>query len=83
MKWRILCKAIDTHPDTADIIIKAVCNFHNIIIDRENLVNNIETEAPTDSAILLDIEATRRNNRASVDSVAVRNAFKEFFRRSL
>lgn len=81
MKWRILCKAIETHPDTADIIIKAVCILHNTIIDRENIVNNIETEAPTDSAILPDIEATRRNNRASVESVAVRNAFKEYFRR--
>lgn len=81
MKWRILCKAIETHPDTADAIIKAVCILHNTIIDRENIINNIDSDASTHSAVLPDIQAARRNNRASVESISVRNSFKEYFLR--
>lgn len=78
MKWRVLCKAIETHPDTADLIIKAVCILHNTIIDREHIIHDIEGETATQN-VLPDIQASRRNNRATAEAVSVRNAFKAYF----
>lgn len=79
MKWRILHKAIETHPDTADVIIKAVCILHNTIIDKENVtIKDIESTATTDS-ILPDIQTSRKNNRAIIKAASVRNSFKEYF----
>lgn len=78
MKWRVLCKAIETHPDTVDLIIKAVCILHNTIIDREHIINDIEGETAKHT-VLLDIQASRRNNRATSEAASVRNAFTEYF----
>ena len=52
-KFRILGKAIETKIDTVDIIVKAVCVLHNMILDKEGApddltVNDIAVAATTD-----------------------------------
>ena len=52
-KFRILGKAIETKIDTVDIIVKAVCVLHNMILDKEGApddlpVNDITVAATTD-----------------------------------
>lgn len=43
-KFRILWKPIETDPSFAQVIIKAICLLHNIIIDREGLDENLREE---------------------------------------
>ncbi|XP_065084914.1 uncharacterized protein LOC135707109 [Ochlerotatus camptorhynchus] len=34
-KWRLLWKPIETDPEVAELIVKAICVLHNVIIDKE------------------------------------------------
>lgn len=77
MKWRVLCKAIETNPDTADMIIKAVCILHNTVIDKENRMPDVEET--TTETLLSDVRVSRRNNRATEEASSVRNTYKEYF----
>lgn len=80
MKWRILNKSIETHPNKADAIIKAVCILHNSVMDKENTIikDNDEIDESPDS-LLSDVHVSRRNNRCTVEAVSVRNAYKKYF----
>lgn len=41
-KWRILWKPIETSPEFADDIVKAICILHNVIIDQEGIDSLME-----------------------------------------
>lgn len=77
-KWRIFTKAIETHPDTADLIIKAVCILHNIIIDKENITNDLPEDTIATNCLLSDTQLTRRNNRPTEEAISVRNLYKQY-----
>lgn len=74
-KWRILHKAIETNPDTAEKIVKAVCILHNVIIDKERIPVNefMDYEDP------LPRNPATRDNHAPQNAVVVREMFKDYF----
>lgn len=76
-KWRILSKAIETDEKVADMIVKAVCVLHNIIIDREGFERHLTavTENALDNAFRLRWNARgRTSNRA----IFIRETFTDY-----
>lgn len=73
-KWRILCKSIETSVETAELIVKAVCILHNVIMDKEGTLNILDYED-----ILPGVRMSRSNNAAPVEAIQVRNMFKRYF----
>lgn len=76
-KWRILGGVIETHEETADSIIKAVCILHNIIIDKESHLLNI-----SDLSIIpatCNMKRSRAHNPSTHRAKIIRQEFTEFF----
>ncbi|XP_047106667.1 uncharacterized protein LOC124775877 [Schistocerca piceifrons] len=73
-KWQLLNKPIETKVETAELIVKAVCILHNMIVDKENVLNNVEYRD-----VLPGVQPSRRNNAAPAEAIEIRNLFKRFF----
>ncbi|XP_036321171.1 uncharacterized protein LOC118735488 [Rhagoletis pomonella] len=73
-KFRLLCKPIETSPETAEKIIKAICILHNTIIDNEGFDGCYEEIISK----LPNISGTRHNNRPTNSASLVREAYKIF-----
>ncbi|XP_046987048.1 uncharacterized protein LOC124569597 [Schistocerca americana] len=73
-KWRLLNKPTETKVETAELIVKAVCVLHNVIVDKENVLNNVEYRD-----VLPGVQPSRRNNAAPAEAIEIRNLFKRFF----
>lgn len=76
-KWRLLMKPIETTPEFADQIVKAICILHNVIIDQEGLDLQLEEAGELN-------QVNRRgeneiNRMATKTGVYVRNYFMNFF----
>lgn len=74
-KFRILHKPIETAPDFADNIIKAICILHNIIIDMEGINTQMDNIEPPS---LEDVVGEVRNNRYTDSANFIRETFKMF-----
>lgn len=74
-KWRILWKPIETFPDTADIIVKAICILHNTIIDIEGVEC---ATAGLENENLKNLVPSRANNRPSNEANFIRDSFKTY-----
>lgn len=82
-KWRILLKSIETKPEKSDIIVKAICILHNIIIDCEgidmNLLEKVDKLLDTQGDKLIGIGKSRKNNRAAKTPMNLRDDLKNYF----
>nr|CAH7734519.1 unnamed protein product [Callosobruchus chinensis] len=76
-KWRIISSVIETGETTADIIIKAICILHNIIIEKESyLLNVLELPQIPDTC---NLHRSRLSNSSTNRSKLVRQKYTEFF----
>lgn len=76
-KWRLLMKSIETTPEFADEIVKAVCILQNVIIDHEGLDLQVEEAAELNQ---VNRRTTNEINRISTKTgTFVRNYFMNFF----
>lgn len=77
-KWRILSKAIETDEKVADMIVKAICILHNIIIDSEGFERHLNTVTGYD----IDNNAFRPSwnarGRTSNRAIFIRDTFKDY-----
>lgn len=76
-KWRILDPPVGLSSETTNFIVKAICILHNVILDKEGNSSTELKDVPVPEASRLLL--SRSFNRASVDAIAVRNSFKEYF----
>nr|CAH7720890.1 unnamed protein product [Callosobruchus chinensis] len=76
-KWRIISSVIETGETTADIIIKAICILHNIIIEKESyLLNVLELPQIPDTC---NLHRSRSSNSSTNRSKLIRQKYTEFF----
>lgn len=77
-KFKLLDKAIETLPETADIVIKSICILHNVIIDQEGLPHEVENGRSNNGENNREVIAV--NDRNSTRYAAnVRQKFMDFF----
>lgn len=73
-------KSIETTPESADDIVKAICILHNVIIDREGLDRQLEEAGEQ------NLGERRTNNYVNKISTKtgtfVRNYFMEFMNKN-
>jgi hypothetical protein len=56
-KWRVFHRAIDLHPDFADIVVKACCVLHNYVRARDGIrFEDTLHEGPLRTLTLLELE---------------------------
>lgn len=80
-KWSLLHKGIDVEPDFADLIIKAICLLHNIVIDLEGedyISKYLDADIHPESVRVGF--ASVGENRSSVSAYNVREKFMAYFR---
>lgn len=77
-KWRLLNKPIECYPDKVDLIIKTICLLHNILIDREGILQSSLLESELLNSQSNNLKS-RVNNRSANIAYDVREAFKMYF----
>lgn len=77
-KFRLLDKAIETLPQTTDIVIKSICILHNVIIDKEGLPSEVENvRSDSNGGSSANVAVNERNS--SRYAANVRQKFMHFF----
>ncbi|XP_044744261.1 protein ALP1-like [Coccinella septempunctata] len=79
-KWTLLHKGIDVEPDFADMIVKAICLLHNIVIDlegEEQISKYLDATIQAESANIRF--ASLGENRSSFSAYNVREKFMAYF----
>ena len=83
-KWRVLLKSIDSHVDTACIIVKCLTVLHNTVIDMEGMDHRL-VDAVRDNVKkceLVRVSCGRKYNRSATEAMHIRNALKNYFNSS-
>lgn len=78
-KWRIFLKAIETDTKHAKLIIKVGCLLHNIVRERDGNSDPDFRRHMRSRTRSRRIITSRRNNRASLQAIDIRNNFKDYF----
>lgn len=79
-KWRILMKPIETTPEFADIIVKAICILHNVIIDQEGLDLQLQEAAELNMGVQRN--QNYFNNISTKTGAFVRTHFMKYFNKN-
>lgn len=73
--WRIIGKAIETKPETADLIVKAICILHNTLIDCEGQIDQVADFPHNKNGVA----SCRAHNHSSLQATNIRDTFKTYF----
>lgn len=78
-KWRIFMKSIETNTKHAKLIIKTACVLHNIIREKEGNSDKDFIEYINSVSASNTQTRSRRNNRASLRAIAIRDEYQDYF----
>ena len=83
--WRIFSRKLNLLPDNADSVIKPCLVLHNFLRGRKNLNDLTQQLNPDNVPFLRDdgaiLDLDRRGYKSSTAAKAIRNIYKNFFRR--
>lgn len=77
-KWRILWKPIEADPKHVDLIVKALCVLHNVVIDKEGFEQNLKEYEQAARNTRIAVRSNRFNRAADIP-IRIRESFKEYF----
>lgn len=78
-KWRIFLKAIETDTKHAKLIIKVGCLLHNIVREKDGNNDPDFRRYMHSRSTPNQVITSRRNNRATLRAIDIRNQFKDYF----
>lgn len=78
-KWRIFLKAIETDTKYAKLIIKVGCLLHNIVREKNGNSDPDFRRYMRSRSTPNQVITSRRNNRATLHAIDIRNQFKDYF----
>ncbi|XP_074034666.1 uncharacterized protein [Leptinotarsa decemlineata] len=78
-KWRVFLKAIETDTKHAKLIIKVGCLLHNIVREKDGNTDPDFRLYMHSRSTSNQVMTSRRNNRATLHAVGIRNQFKDYF----
>lgn len=78
-KWRVFLKAIETDTTHAKLIIKVGCLLHNIVREKDGNNDPDFRRYMSSRSTSNQVITSRRNNRATLQAIDVRNNFKDYF----
>ncbi|CAH1959450.1 unnamed protein product [Acanthoscelides obtectus] len=78
-KWRIFLKPMETDTKHAKLIIKAGCLLHNIVREKDGNSDPDFRRYMSSKSTSNQVITSRRNNRATLQAINIRNHFKDYF----